>query len=312
VTAQVGKVRKLIGQWRGLPYVRQADHHRDRGQWIDAVFGYRRGLEWMPWREDLKVQIGNCLKEYGDYEAAVRAYRSVVGLPHSIEAHAQIADANRRAGNIVLPYAIASEPSALADTPLTLPVIVTPSSLPNRLGIDRSIDRRWLGTMSLIDTVNPRRRSSAFAAIKLDQVGSIALERDRQPEPVLAGVIAVRGRVMSFSRITSVDILQGHGTDETLVETVSVSEVESPSGPFRLFVFNAWIDSARLAPGRSWLAVRATLKARVPPAGLFVNVIAVEEDAPEFLSSNSFVPSPASGDPVEHSVIGAPAEIRSA
>ena len=56
------------------------------------MIAYRRALEWLPWREDLHIQIGNCLKEYGDYRAAVAAYSRVTSGVQRPEALKQMAD----------------------------------------------------------------------------------------------------------------------------------------------------------------------------------------------------------------------------
>jgi len=307
----LAKVAKPIRLWIGLPYVRLADGARQRSEWIDAVVDYRRGLEWLPWREDLKIQIGNCLKEYGDYRGAVRAYSAVTASQHRPEAMKQMADANRRAGTLILPYAVATEPDAegLA-TDATPLAALNARMLPNRVKIETIEARRWLGPLGRTDHRAVRARGPVHPSVRFDQVGALSMERDGALEPLLAGVVAIRARIVSPVSLETVEIHLGDGERSECVATVATSLVDRQPPQLGTYVINAWIDSARLARGRHWLSIRAGRL--VPAAGLFVNVVAVEGLAEDIASSNSFVPSPAAGVDVEAAIIAAPAELRPA
>jgi len=307
----LAKIGKLVRLRFGLPYVRRADRARDRSEWIEAVVDYHRGLAWMPWRDDLKVQIGNCLKEYGDYRGAIRAYRTVTAGRSGLEAQKQISDVNRRAGSVILPFDIRemSEGTSNSASDIPLPPL-SARLLPNRIKLERSEPRRWLGSLGETDALATRLRVNGYATIKLDQVGSLSLEREGVREPVLAGVVAIRGRVLSLTRLDKVEIVLGEGNDARAIATVAMSPVEI-AGPLKLQVFNAWIDSADIPIGRHWLSVRAERK--IAPAGLFVNVAQEMEGGEDLLGSNAYVPSVANtGRSIDTAIMEAPAEVRSA
>jgi ADP-heptose:LPS heptosyltransferase len=302
---------KPVRLWVGRPHVRRADALRAQSDWIEAVIGYRRGLDWLPWREDLKIQIGNCLKEYGDYRGAVKAYSSVRGSQHRPEAMKQIADANRLAGTTILPYAMAENPGELIgdedDTPLPA---VTARLLPNRLKLESEQERHWLGALGRTDHRAVRSRGNVHPSVALDQVGALSMDRDGVQEPLLTGVIAIRARIVSPSPLETVEIHLGDGTTSQSIATVPVTPVERSGAKLRLYVVNAWIDAAKLPRGRHWLSVDAGRW--VPSHGLFVNVVEMGDAGTDLASSNSFVPSPADGRDPEQVVVSAPAELRPA
>jgi ADP-heptose:LPS heptosyltransferase len=301
-----------IRRWFGRPYVRRADTHRSRSAWIDAVIDYRRGLDWMPWRDDLKIQIGNCLKEFGEYRGAIEAYRSVASSGDRSEALKQMADARRRAGIDILPYAIGENAAAVGQSNASSPPLslITNRMLPNRMIVDAEQPRRWLGTLGQAGNRTARGKGVKHLAIILDQVGSLSMERDGAYEPVFAGVIAIRARIVGLPGLHEAEICLGEGEAAQRIAVVKTHLVESRLGT-SLHVINAWIDTGRLRPGRHWLSVRAGRG--VPPAGLFINIVdpsALDLDVP---ASNSFCPSPSSNDlDVDCAIIQAPAEIRSA
>ncbi|SEN64345.1 ADP-heptose:LPS heptosyltransferase [Sphingomonas gellani] len=284
-----GKIAKLVRLRFGLPFARRADRAREAGEWVDAVVDYRRGLEWMPWRDDLKVQIGNCLKEFGDYHGAIRAYAAVTAGTSLPEARKQAEDASRRAGTVLLPFAIAEGPDALgpararADVP-------APSDrlLPNRIRLDATEPRGWLGPLGKDTHVSSRRRGAGYAAIKLDQVGAMVLERDGAQEPLLAGVVAIRGRVSVMGSLDEVSIELGRDGVPPVCVRAPLRLVPGHQA-LRLYVFNIWIDAATLPHGRHWLSVG--VGGRIAPAGLFVNV-AEPVDGDHFAGSNSFLAAP--------------------
>jgi len=298
----------------GGPLVRQANAYRDRAEWIEAVIGYRRALDWLPWREDLHVQIGNCLKEYGDYRGAVNAYNRVRGDRDRPEALRQIADANRRAGFVTLPYAIAGHPNDLPRVKEGGASHVAPGArdLPNRLRIETVEPRRWLGSLGRLAADADRgRRAREQPSIILDQVGSMALVHDGAPEPLLSGIVAVRARVTSPGPVDTVELWLGEGRTARLIRAEPACTVDRPTGKARLHVANIWIDSGRLPAGRHWLEVRAGRQ--VPVAGLFVHVADPGAAQPDVPGSDAFVQSPGdAADDLGSALAAAPAQMRPA
>jgi ADP-heptose:LPS heptosyltransferase len=301
------KITKLIRLRFGLPFVRRADRSREAGEWVEAVLDYRRGLDWMPWREDLKVQIGNCLKEFGDYRGAVRAYASVgsgLSLP---EARKQAADANRRAGTILLPFAIAEAPDAIdGERAWNAAPVLSDRLLPNRIRLNPTEPRAWLGVLGQDGHLSSRLRGAGYAAIKLDQVGTMVMDRDGAQEPLLAGVVAVRGRISTLGTLAEASVQVGEGDTRITVRTT----LKSVPGrnPLRLYVFNVWIDATTLPRGRQWLSVE--VGGKIAPAGLFVNVT---DPVADFSTSDSFVmPSSYQPGELDHAVTALPATIRPA
>ncbi|WP_242097984.1 glycosyltransferase family 9 protein [Sphingomonas sp. CROZ-RG-20F-R02-07] len=302
------KIARLARLRFGLPFVRRADRARESGEWVEAVLDYRRGLEWMPWRDDLKVQIGNCLKEFGDYRGAIRSYVSVGEGPSLPEARKQAADASRRAGTILLPFAIGEGPNEDEGGPVRegAPPL-SDRLLPNRIRLDATEPRAWLGILGQDAHVSSRLRGTGYATIKLDQVGSMVIERDGAQEPLLAGVVAIRGRVSALGTLETASVEVGQG--DTRVTVQATLHLVPGRNPLRLYVFNAWIDAAAFPQGRQWLSV--SVSDRLPPAGLFVNVTE-PGDAPLFATSNAFVEAPphAPGE-LDQAVATLPATIRS-
>jgi ADP-heptose:LPS heptosyltransferase len=297
----------------GLPFVRRADAYRARSEWIEAVFHYRRGLEWMPWRHDLHVQIGNCLKEFGDYRGAVKAYRAATDASSRPEALKQLADANRRAGTGSLPYEIAEDAgdvAASAGGSSPLPE-VTARMLPNRTRIDTTEPRRWLGPLGRERHRSVRARGNDYASILLNQVGAMSIERDGASEPLLTGVVAIRARIVAPAAIDAVEFYLGEGGAARRIATAPAQPVDTKAVRLRLHVVNAWIDCRDLPPGRHWLAIRAG--SAVPPAGLFVNIASSDGLDRDLSSSDAFLPSvsAADGEP-DRAIISAPAMARSA
>jgi ADP-heptose:LPS heptosyltransferase len=303
----MNRIVKLARLRFGLPYARSADGARDHSRWIDAVVDYRRAFDWMPWREDLKIQIGNCLKEFGDYEGAVRAYGSITAGLHLPEARKQMADAIDRAGASLLPFAVteAASGGTVASSPAPL---LTERLLPNRMRPEGDHSFHWLGTLRLPDRGRALARRISYASIRLAQVGTFLLDRDGVQEPLLAGIVAIRGRVSALAQLTDVEVWLGEGPQARRVETALLYRMKAGLGPLKSYAFNVWIDSALLPTGRHWLSVRTNGK--VPPAGLFVTVGHVS--AGMLSSSDSFVPSLGSkAICVDEAVLAAPARIRS-
>jgi len=300
-------VRRRIG----LPYARQADRARLRADWIEAILGYRRALEWMPWRHDLRIQIGNCLKEFGDHRGAIVAYRSVTDGASRPEAAKQMADANARAGLRVLPYDISDVANPRQDAPAREIPAASVATLPNRIKIEEIETRRWLGTLGQRDDRSVRAKMSSHTSIVLDQVGAMSIERDGALEPLLDGVVAVRARVVCTSRLESVRIRIGADQIDTVTLEAKATSVDQHFKLLKLNIVNAWIDASRLPPGRHWLEVDAGKG--IPTAGLFVNVAVPGTVAADLAGSDAYVAlGDAAIDDVDAAVIALPAEVRSA
>ncbi len=304
----MNRIARLIRLRFGLPFVRRADRARSAAEWIDAVIDYRRGLDWMPWREDLKVQIGNCLKEFGDYGGAMRAYASVTTGLSVPEARKQAADANRRAGGHLLAFEVAESPDGI-ERPAAHDLAPAPSPrlLPDRILLDAPEPRGWLGALGREAHLPSRLRGAGYAAIKLDQVGVMMVQRHGAPEPLFAGIVAVRGRVTTLASLDAAELRVGEGDAAAVI--AEPLRLVPGSGPLRTYVFNAWLDARALPAGRHWLAVGAGRQ--VAPAGLYVNIVH-DVDATAFASSNAFAPSPDHGVDPSEAIVSAPALVRPA
>jgi ADP-heptose:LPS heptosyltransferase len=187
---------------------------------------------------------------------------------------------------------------------------LTARLLPNRLKLDSEATRDWLGALGRTDHRAVRARGNVHPSIALDQVGALSMDRDGVQEPLLAGVVAIRARIVSPAALETVEIRLGDGAGSECIVTVPVMPVEREGAKLRLYVINAWIDAARLPRGRHWLSVQAGRW--VPSNGLFVNVIDGSELGGDLASSNSFVPSPAHGGDLEQAIVAAPSALRPA
>ncbi|MGN7997997.1 glycosyltransferase family 9 protein [Sphingomonas sp. 22176] len=281
-------IAKLIRLRFGLPYVRRGDVARERAEWVEAVYQYRRALDWLPWREDLKIQIGNSLKAFGDIEGALASYLSVRDPAQRPKALAEAADAHRREGFRLHSYNVTAEPERQDAAALAPPAAITAAALPGRVRLGDAQLRAALGSLMERRKAPPRLAGGTIAAIKLDQVGSMTLSRDGLKEPFLAGVVALRGRVLSVRAANHVELWLGIGDDARLIQRVPTKPAETHAA-LKLRIFNLWIDSAQLPPGRHWLSIAAG--PHIERAGLFVTVGSVDSDE-EFASSNGYVPSP--------------------
>lgn len=295
----------------GRPFLERANRHRDRAEWFEAAVGYRRALEWLSWRHDLYVQLGNCLKELGDYRSAVNAYRAVETDEHRAEAARQIAETDRLASFDALPNAAGDRPDGCATEPLApWNGRIRAADLPNRIVLDAVESRRRLGTLGGdLDTIAADRRLN-HPTIILDQVGAMALTRDGISEPLLAGVVAVRARIAALPQLETVELWLGEVSGATFLSREPVRSIHQDSA-LALHVLNAWIDSARLPPGRHWLEVRAGDYA--PATGLFVTVGDPAAPATGFDQSDAYVPSAGIGDEdPATALLARPAEARPA
>jgi ADP-heptose:LPS heptosyltransferase/tetratricopeptide (TPR) repeat protein len=77
----------------------EADAARDGGRWTEAAQKYRRAAVAFPDRTDLKIQLGNCLKEAGEFRHSFDAYMLARGQDRSAEAILQIGHLLKVTGN---------------------------------------------------------------------------------------------------------------------------------------------------------------------------------------------------------------------
>jgi len=305
------RLPRFVRRRFGLPYAREADRARARADWIEAVLGYRRALEWMPWRQDLKIQIGNCLKEFGDHRGAISAYHSVTDSAVRQEATRQIADANARAGLGILPYDISDSDGPAQDVASAMMPPLSLARLPNRIKIEEIETRRWLGPLGQRDDRAVRAKMNNYASITLDQVGSMSIERDGAMEPLFVGVVAVRARVVCSAKIASVDIRIGPNYLSAIVIKAIAKSVDHHFGQLKLHIVNAWIDTSRLTEGRHWFEVDAGKG--VPKAGLFVNVTTPRDGTADFGASDAYVSAvDGHSGSLDAAVIALPARVRPA
>jgi ADP-heptose:LPS heptosyltransferase/tetratricopeptide (TPR) repeat protein len=79
--------------------VEEADAARDDGRWAEAAQKYRRAAVAFPDRTDLKIQLGNCLKEAGEFRQSLEAYALARAQDSSAEAILQIGHLLKVTGN---------------------------------------------------------------------------------------------------------------------------------------------------------------------------------------------------------------------
>jgi ADP-heptose:LPS heptosyltransferase len=117
----------------------------------------------------------------------------------------------------------------------------------------------------------------------------MTISRNGVAEPFLAGVVAIRGRIVSRRHLSTITIY----LDELEVGRVALTPAPRKSGYGTLHVFNIWIDVGRYSPGRYRLRVKAAFGVR-PFSGL-VTVGRVDESDVYLRESPSYVPSLAGG-----------------
>jgi ADP-heptose:LPS heptosyltransferase/tetratricopeptide (TPR) repeat protein len=90
-----------IGHLRTAPHdtISAADSARDRGCWIEAAEKYQEAVRRHEHRADLKVQLGNCLKESGQYLDAYHAYLSALSQASSADVYLQLGHLLKVSGN---------------------------------------------------------------------------------------------------------------------------------------------------------------------------------------------------------------------
>lgn len=77
----------------------QGDHHRDLKSWRRAALSYKVYLDHNPKSFAIWVQYGNCLKEDGDYDLALTAYRTALALqPNDADVNLQLGHLHKLLG----------------------------------------------------------------------------------------------------------------------------------------------------------------------------------------------------------------------
>lgn len=314
--------------------VRQANRRRNMADWGRAAELYRLALSLMPDRHDLAVQAGNCFKEAGCYDLALKHYDKATAHAQRAEVQLQKGDALARGGAAAeaieaLEAAVAlghprAEARLFEISQLGLVGVVDMASgeprlnqplaerfLLNRLTRGGFRDRRWLG--SLDRTTHEKvsgpgvfwRDHLAFL-----QVGWIRLRHQERNEPLLVGVVAVRARIVSSVAVKAVHLIMG---GRQIAEGQAV-EVSTHASGRRLYAVNIWLDSAALPVGRRALTLTATdVDGGKQVVKTIVNILRSTQgfDPSE---SDAFVPSssrPKLGD-ARTEVASRPARVRSA
>jgi ADP-heptose:LPS heptosyltransferase len=287
----------------GRRYLVRADRARQKTDWPDAIYCYRRALDWLPWREDLKIQIGKAYLEYGDTGTAIEVLQSVAAENFRAEAAWKIAEANRRAG---FPQSFVASGDAGQDGRDRLVEPVDDRHLPNRIKIDTTNPRRWLGPLGRARMA--ARHAPPRNGIMLDQLGTMRLERDGIVEPLLAGIFAIRGRFASMQVSEPVEVWLGEGKGAKVIARSQTTSAAAADSGTRTQLFNLWLDAGLLPEGRHRLTVKAPTKRQ--DIGVHVNV--THRVAPQALQgSDAYVASPSEPVSCEDYIAQTPATVRS-
>lgn len=293
-----------------------ADRARDSGDWAKAAGLYRRAFRFAPYRQDLAIQAGNCLKEAGRVIEALAVYDRVTDPAQRPEALFQKGDALQRDGRLreaittlteavetghshafsrrreILNNLAAARASGGAGIEGDFPTLDRPLSermLPDRLSANGPDDRRWLNSLDH-STHQPATdhdlRWEPHA--KFIQIGSIRLDRHGHAEPLLAGVAAVRGRIVSERPLAWVDL---RIRDEVMARVEPTLVKRHPPG-WWLYIVNIWLDCDRIKPCRADLTLAAVDKRGEVLS--ITNVVNVTHTPPGFdaCDSDAFVTSP--------------------
>jgi ADP-heptose:LPS heptosyltransferase len=322
--------RRAIGRW----IIRHANSKRNAAYWREAGQLYRIALIFVPDRHDVAVQAGNCFKEAGLYDLALRHYERAEGSDQRAEAMLQKGDTLARGGAAseaieALEQAVGlGHPRAdarlsevaqfglLGSTGLkgSAPRLNQPLAerfLLNRITRGRTKDRRWLG--SLDRTTHEKLGGPGVFwrdHIAFTQVGCLKVRNQGRSEPLLTGVVAVRARIVSSAALKNVHLL----IEGRLVAEAAPVEVGAHSSGRRLYSVNIWLDAAALPVGRQSLALTATdVVGGKQAIKTIANIVRTPKDF-SAAESDAFVaspPQPTIGDAAAE-VASRPAEIRSA
>lgn len=141
------------------------------------------------------------------------------------------------------------------------------------------------------------------------QIGWTTLDNCGNPEPLLMGVIAVRGRIVSEYPLTLVELK----LNTQVVATATPVLVKRRKSNQWLYITNIWLDCNRVAPSRQILTLTAK---DIRGAPLSVSApVSIVYTPPSFdvSDSDAFVPSPIHAyDDLTEEVLDRPAMVRAA
>lgn len=318
----------------GRSIIRIANTKRNAAYWKQAGNLYRFALLIVPERHDVAVQAGNCFKEAGCYDLALEHYNKATGQAQQAEALLQKGDALIRGGAAA--EAIVAMEAALrlghpgagarlaevsqfgltgaaevADASILLNQPFSERFLLNRLTRGGKKDRRWLRTLDRTSHESAGdlglfwRDHMAFL-----QVGWLRVRHGDRNEPLLAGIVAIRARIVSSYDIRTVHLsLAGRE-----ISSGHAAEVRSHDNGRRLYSINLWVDASALPPGRKTITLTSIdVDGEKSTIKTIVNVVHISEGF-DLKDSDSFVPS------ASHPILGdagrlvgeRPAQVRSA
>ena len=332
--AVLGKGLRWTRRAIGKLIIRHANRKRNSAYWIEAGNLYRLAMLFVPERQDIAVQAGNCFKEAGRFALALRQYEKVTEPAQKAEALLQRGDTLARGGAAAEAIVALEESVALgharADARLSevsqfglvgavehaskAPRLNQPLAerfLLNRLTYGKNKDRRWLG--SLDRTTHDKVAGEGVfwrEHIAFTQVGWLKVRHEGRSEPLLTGVVAIRARIVSQAAIQDVRLtLDGRQIADGLPV-----KVDSHSSGRRLYAINIWLDTAALPEGRKTLSLSADATDGGTQIIKTSVIILRTPDDLDLKVSDAFVPSstrPLPGD-VASEVVSRPTNIRPA
>lgn len=330
----LGKPVRWARRRVGRSIIRMANAKRNAAYWKQAGNLYRFALFVVPERHDVAVQAGNCFKEAGCYDLALEFYGKATGQAQQAEALLQKGDALIR-GGAAAEAIVAIEaahrlghPRAgarlaevsqfgligaaeVADTGVLLNQPFSERFFLNRLTRGRKRDRRWLRSLDRTshETADDLgifwRDHMAFL-----QVGWLRVRHGGRNEPLLAGIVAIRARIVSNCDIQTVYLSLG-GCE---ISSGHAVEVRAHDNGRRLYSVNLWLDASALPVGRKAMTLTSVnVEGKKNAIKTIVNVVHVSPGF-DIKDTDAFVPSasrPVLGD--AGGLVGErPAQVRSA
>lgn len=180
-----------------------------------------------------------------------------------------------------------NDPSLIGEIP-HLDTPLSPHTL-SRVMTDGRRFRQWLQSLDRtthVPVIDEGVVEEAHAS--LTQVGWVTLDNAGHPEPLLTGVVAIRGRIVSKHPLERVELK----LNTKIVATEKPTLVKRYASDRWLYIVNIWLDCSRLAPCRTILTLtgidrRAGTLATSTP----VNIAHVPASF-EVTDSDAFIPSP--------------------
>lgn len=296
---------------------------------------YRLALLFLPDRHDIIIQAGNCFKEAGSYDLAVKLYDSASREDVGAEALLQKGDALARGGaateavealeaamvrghpqgearlSEVSQFGLLGSDNKVLKRSGPMRQPFSERYLLNRFTREPISDRSWLGDL------NRSAQGKGVGVgvfwrdhIAFTQIGWLRLRTRGRAEPILSGVVAVRARIVSRKAIEKVSLFIGG----RLIAEGEVSFVQEHETGRNLYATNMWIDTNKLPLGRKSLSLSVFSEGeKTLSASAVVNIARPPKDFDPF-RSDAYVPSAASveANEVARAVAGRPPEVRSA